>query len=214
MGGIRKIRKKYSRPSHPWQGARIESENVLVKKYGLVKKKELWKMGAILKNFKDQSKRLSTLTGDQAEKEKYQLFTKLKSIGLLKEGESSDAILGLTLENVLDRRLQTIVFKKGLAKSMKQSRQFILHGHISVNSRRLTVPSFLVPAAMENTISFSAKSSLYSIDNPERIKEETPKDRIVVQEKKEESKEEKHERKEHKERKEYKKRAYKEHKGK
>ncbi|MDP7610203.1 MAG: 30S ribosomal protein S4, partial [Candidatus Woesearchaeota archaeon] len=44
MGDPKKQRKKYSKPSHPWQTERIEVEKVLMKEYGLKNKKEIWRV--------------------------------------------------------------------------------------------------------------------------------------------------------------------------
>ncbi|MCX8147636.1 MAG: 30S ribosomal protein S4, partial [Candidatus Woesearchaeota archaeon] len=82
----------------------------------------------MLKNFKDQAKNLIALSTPQAEKEKRQLIDKLKRYGLLKEDvQTLDPILDITLRDILERRLQTQVYKKGLARSINQARQFIVH---------------------------------------------------------------------------------------
>ena len=70
MGDPIKHRKKYSKPSHPWQRERIEEEKGIMKEYGLKNKKELWKMESKLKTFSQQAKRLITEKGEQAEKER------------------------------------------------------------------------------------------------------------------------------------------------
>lgn len=168
MGDPRKIRRKYEGPKHPWKKARIEEEKEIVKKYAPKNKKELWKMGTILKNFKHQAKKLSSLNTLQGEKETKQLLKKLNRMGLLKEGDNLASILVLTLENIMERRLQTLVFRKGLSRSIKQARQFITHGHIMVNSRVITSPSYLVLLPEEPTISFQEHSSFASADHPER----------------------------------------------
>jgi len=50
MGHPRKARKQYDTPSHPWNAARIKSENKLVVKYGLRTKKEVWKAETTIKD--------------------------------------------------------------------------------------------------------------------------------------------------------------------
>jgi small subunit ribosomal protein S4 len=173
MGSIKKIRKKYSKPAHPWRIARIEEENALSKQYGIPRKTELWKASSKLESFKNQTKTLSTLTTNQAGIERDKLFEKLRNYDLIKAGETSDAILGVTLHNILNRRLQTIVHKKGFAKSMKQARQLIIHRHILVNNKILTSPGYMVRVAEESTVEISPKSSFYDTNHPERIKEAT-----------------------------------------
>ncbi|MCX6707238.1 MAG: 30S ribosomal protein S4, partial [Candidatus Woesearchaeota archaeon] len=81
---------------------------------------------------------------------------------------SLDPILDLTLRDILERRLQTQVYKKCLARTVEQARQFIVHGHITVGGRKVTAPSYLVAAQEEMTLAFSANSTLNNIDHPER----------------------------------------------
>jgi small subunit ribosomal protein S4 len=172
MGDIKKIRKKYETPKHPWNRERIEIEGELKKQYGLKNKKEIWKMDSKLRNFKDQVKSLSTRTDAQGNKEKLLLTAKLIRLGLLKESEPIDKVLSLEVKDILERRLQTLLHKKLLARSVGQARQFIVHGHIRVNESKITAPGYIVKASEENAIQFSATSALYDKDHPERFKEE------------------------------------------
>ncbi len=172
MGDIKKIRKKYSKPSHPWRATRIEEENKICKEYGIPQKTELWKAIAKLQSFKNQTKKLAALVTKQAEKEKQNLLTKLQSYNLIKPEEGTDAILGITLAHLLDRRLQTIVYKKHLARTIKQARQLITQRHILINDKIVTSPSYLVKVSEEAQIAISPKSPLYAQDHPERSTEE------------------------------------------
>ena len=92
-------------------------------------------------------------------REEPKLLTHLGKLGLVQMEQSSlDDVLSLTVENVLERRLQTLVWKRGLAKSPYQARQLISHGHIALNQRRMTVPSYLVEATEEGSLSYSPGS--------------------------------------------------------
>ncbi|MCQ4335807.1 MAG: 30S ribosomal protein S4, partial [Sulfolobales archaeon] len=51
-------------------------------------------------------------------------------------------------------RLQTIVFKKGLARTIHQARQLIVHGHIAIGGRRVTSPGYIVKKSEEDLIDF------------------------------------------------------------
>jgi small subunit ribosomal protein S4 len=168
MGDPKKTRKKYSPPSHPWQKERIEEETELNNKYAFKNKKEIWKMNSKLKGYKQQAKKLSSETSKQAEKEKALLLKKLNSLGLLKEGDNLDSILVLKLGDLMERRLQSMVFKKGLARTMKQARQFITHGHIEIKNNVVTSPSYLVRTIEENGIKFKSNTALAKADHPER----------------------------------------------
>ncbi len=199
MGDPRKARKQYRTPTHPWQKARLEEENKLAIDYGLKNKEEIWKIGSILSNFTHQSKKLVTLSGAQAEKEKTNMIKKLKRIGLLKESQNFDDILSLTIKDVLERRLQTLVHRKGLARTMKQARQMITHSQIMVGKKKIESPSYIVGIDEENTISFNARSPFSSQDHPEIAVKENQKKKADKKEEKKESKDKKEEPEEKKE---------------
>jgi small subunit ribosomal protein S4 len=169
MGDPKKIRKKYNPPRHPWIKAKIESEKLIRLEFGTANKKEIWKMETILKNFKTQAKNLIIGGTKQAEIETQHLFRRVKELGLIKEEVNFDSILGLTLNDIMNRRLQTLVCKKGLARTVKQARQFIVHQHVLVNGKKITSPSYLVSIKDEASLEFTTKSPLYDINHPERV---------------------------------------------
>jgi len=151
---MKRQRKKYSTPTHPWQKDRMDAEDRLLRRYGLRRKQEIWRAETLLRNFRRQARRLLTLSGPQAELETKQLLERLKKLGLLKEGAKLEDVLGLTVEDLLERRLQTLVFKRGLARTPRQARQLVVHGHVRVGDRKVTAPSYLVPVDEESEISF------------------------------------------------------------
>lgn len=171
MGDPKKRRKKFAKPHHPWLKERIDEERKLIADYGFKNKREVWKMGSILRNFSNQAKKLIALKTPQAEKEKKQLLHKLQTLGLVEKTANLEDILGLSLRDLFERRLQTIVFRKGLARSVNQARQFITHGHITVGANKITVPSYLVSKKEEETIAFSPSSGLADVSHPERAAE-------------------------------------------
>ncbi len=146
-----------------------------MREYGFRNKKEIWRMKSMLMNFVNQTRRLIADTSKQGEKEKKQLLDKLSSLGLIKKTSKFEDVLGLTPKDIMERRLQTLVFKKGLAKSVKQARQFIVHGHINIGEKKVTAPSCLVLSEEEPKISFSSLSQLSSSDHPERFVNEAGK---------------------------------------
>lgn len=174
MGDPKRIRSKYQTPVHPWQKERLEHEKSLVQQYGLSKKTEVYKADSKLKKFKRIAKSLVSKPGEQAAKEKQQLFDKLKSLNLLQE-ESLDMVLGLKIEQLLERRLQTILVRKGLARTINQARQMIVHRHVLVNGKMITSPSYLVNIAEENNISFYPGSKFSDEEHPERKQPEPVK---------------------------------------
>ncbi len=172
MGDIKKLRKKYTPPRHPWQGPRINAEKVLVKEYGLKNKREIYKTQSLLRNFSKQAKNLIAYKTEQSEKEKKQLFDKLANIGLLHKDADLEQVLGLTIDKLLERRLQTLVYKKGLSRSVVQARQFITHGHIAIKGQKVNIPGYLVKAEEETHVEFVKNSNLSSAEHPERVVKE------------------------------------------
>jgi small subunit ribosomal protein S4 len=179
MGDPRKIKSKYAGPGHPWQRARLEEERGLVREYGLATKRELWKANSKLKTFANQAKRLIALRTVQADLEKKQLLDRVARLGLLKSGAKLDDVLAITLKDLLNRRLQTLVLKKGMARTPRQSRQFIVHEHVMIGPKKISAPSYLVPVEEEAQISFVANSSLASVEHPERAIKSKPKSMIA-----------------------------------
>jgi small subunit ribosomal protein S4 len=168
---MRRARKQYATPNHPWNKERIEAEAQLVRGYGLKNKKEIYKATFILRNFRSQAKRLSARRSDQDAREEAQLLGRLRRLGLIGPEDSLDAVLGLQVEALLERRLQTVVFRKGLAKSMKQSRQFIAHAHIAIDGVKITAPGHLVSLEEQEKLMFRERSSLADEEHPERARE-------------------------------------------
>ncbi len=169
MGDPKKFRKKYETPIHPWNKKQIDEEKILVKEYGLAKKKEIMVAEHFLKKYMGIAKRLIASQTAQGKVEKKQVLNKLQGLGLISVNAELDNLLGLELKDVLERRLQSIVYRLGLAHSMKQARQFIVHRHIMVGDKEITAPSYLVSLSEENKIMFKPKSSLADEEHPERI---------------------------------------------
>ena len=167
MGDPRKARKKYSTPSHPYEKDRIEEENKLIKDYGLKNKREIWKAESQLKKYRTVARTLQADRSDSSDGKKKDLLAKLSSLKLVGDGATLDDVLGLTITNFLDRRLQTIVFKKGLSTTPKQARQFIVHGLISVNGRKVTVPGYVVRGSEEGHIGYYGKAP--QLKPPEQV---------------------------------------------
>ena len=176
MGDPKFSRKSYDTPSHPWQGERIKAEVVLVNQFGLKNKTEVWKAQSVLRNFRKQARELQALlrTGDaQAKRESDALIAKCGRMGVLPlEGATLNDILVLKEEDILGRRLQTIVFEKGMASTVKQARQMIVHGHIFMNGHRVTVPGYIVLRDEEPSIEYAPASPFTDEMHPMRISAE------------------------------------------
>ena len=176
MGDPKFSRKAYDTPSHPWQGERIKAEAVIVTKYGLKNKTEVWKAQTILRNFRRQSRELQARLRDGEEQAKVEtdaLLTKCARIGVLPvDGASLNNILTLNEESILARRLQTIVFEKGMATTIGQARQMIVHGHVFMNNHKVTVPGYIVTRMEESSIEYNPASPFNDEMHPMRISAE------------------------------------------
>ena len=176
MGDPKFSRRSYDTPSHPWQGERIKAEVVLVNQYGLKNKTEVWKAQSVLRNFRKQSRELQARlrSGDaQAKIEADALLNKCSKIGVLPvEGATLNDILTLSEENILSRRLQTLVFEKGMASTVGQARQMIVHGHIFMNGHRVTIPGYIVTRYEESSIMYDPASPFNDEMHPRRISAE------------------------------------------
>ncbi|MDD5178410.1 MAG: 30S ribosomal protein S4 [Candidatus Nanoarchaeia archaeon] len=191
MGDPRKARKKYQTPAHPWRKERIDAEKELSKTYGLPRKREIWKFSSELNRYKTQAKKLVAIYNEQSKKEQELLIKRLVRYGLLKGSATLDDVLGLDVKDLLERRLQTLVYKKGLARTIDQARQLIVHGHIFVNGQKVTVPSFLVSAEDESKMIFNPRSSFNNEEHPERvIKKQEVKTQTKIEKKEKVNKEE------------------------
>lgn len=157
MGDPIRFKNQFRAPKKRWNKARIESEKEIKKTYGLKNKKELWRMEAILKNKRENARKLLALPLEQRLKREKELLEGLKKYGLVKDNAILDDVLSLKLEEILERRLQTIVMRKNLANTPKQARQFIVHGHISVDKQKMTTPSYLVTLNEESKIEYYGK---------------------------------------------------------
>jgi small subunit ribosomal protein S4 len=148
---IRK-KKRYSRPKKAYETARIKEENELLKKYGLKNKLEVWKTQAKVSYFRKRAMALAKLSSEEQEV----LFGKLRSLGL-KTNTTAD-VLALKIEDLLERRLPTVVFKKNLAKTTQEARQMVTHKRILIDNKVVDSPSFLVSVEEENKITLKKKA--------------------------------------------------------
>ena len=158
MGSPKKARKKYDTPPHPWNADRIKSENRLMSKYGLKNKKEIWKADTLVRNYSRSARYLLGFSQDEVEVPRRELLGHLVREGVLPEDAQLDSILDLTVEDILRRRLQTIVYQKGLARTAKEARMFIVHGHIAINGKKVDSPSYVVQKGEEDLIGFYRSS--------------------------------------------------------
>ncbi len=166
MGDPKRHRRKYVTPTRPWDKARLDRERQEVIKYGLRNKRELWRFQNLLRKYRRVARDLLAKInipgrgGEYAKAEAQRVIRRLQKIGVLPADATLDDILNLTVEGFMERRLQTMVYRQGLANTLLHSRQLITHGHIAVDGRKVTVPSYLVRKDEESSISYYQNSPL------------------------------------------------------
>ncbi len=139
-------RKIYNRPKKIYDSARIAEENELVKRYGLKNKKEIWKADFAISKMRNTAKKL--ITADEEKKKKFIEMQKERGFSV----NSIEEILGLSKEDYLKRRLQSIVASRGIARTPNQARQFITHKHITLNNNIINSPSHITTLKEEDTL--------------------------------------------------------------
>ncbi len=135
MGDPRKKRKLYEKPKKLWDKKRIQEEKSLREEFGLKNARELWRMQTILRKIRREARRLLSRKGKNVDERAEKLLKRVKKFLISKQDAGLDDVLALTTRDILARRLESIVLKKGFARTAKQARQFIVHGHIAINAR-------------------------------------------------------------------------------
>ena len=179
MGEPKFSRPRTQTPTHPWKQARIDEEHDLKERYGLKKvggMREIWREKSALRRHRNQAMKLigrvDSTEGHYA-KEKEQLLNSLTKKGLLQTGADVGAVLEINVEHMLSRRLQSVVYYKGLAPSMRAARNLIVHGHICIGDQRMTVPGYHVLKEEEDSLQYSENSPFVDPEHPFRKELET-----------------------------------------
>jgi len=152
MGDPKRQHRKFTRPYKRWDKNRIIEEHGLMRTYGLKNKKELWRARAELRRIRANARALLAASGEEKELREKELLSRLHRLGLLPKDATLDDVLSLDIRDILERRLQTMVWRKGLARTIYQARQFVVHGHVYVHGNRVTVPSYWVRRDEEGDI--------------------------------------------------------------
>ncbi|MBL6883662.1 30S ribosomal protein S4 [Euryarchaeota archaeon] len=178
MGDPKFARSKTQTPTHPWKQARIDEEHALKEKYGLKKvggMKEIWREKSSLRRHRNQAMKLigrvDTSEGHFA-REKTDLVNSLCRQGLLVDGASIDDVLQINVEHMLSRRLQSVVYYRGLAPSMRAARNMIVHGHISIGEQKMTVPGYHIRKLEEEDLNYASNSVYNDPNHPFRVEME------------------------------------------
>ncbi|KAJ0038526.1 hypothetical protein Pint_22710 [Pistacia integerrima] len=195
--------KTFKKPRRPYEKERLDAELRLVGEYGLRCKRELWRVQYALSRIRNAARELLTLDEKNPRRifEGEALLRRMNRYGLLDESQNKlDYVLALTVENFLERRLQTLVFKNGMAKSIHHARVLIRQRHIRlmavlikqtdklilvqrlclpmefiiVGRQVVNIPSFMVRMDSQKHIDFSITSP-FGGGRPGRVKRRNQK---------------------------------------
>ncbi|WWC73583.1 40S ribosomal protein uS4 [Kwoniella pini CBS 10737] len=157
----RKQSKTYKVPKRPYEAARLDAELKLAGEYGLRNKREIWRIQLTLSKIRRAARELLKLDDKDPKRlfEGNALIRRLVRIGVLDDTRMRlDYVLALKTEDFLERRLQTQVFKLGLAKSVHHARVLIRQRHIRVGKQIVNVPSFVVRLDSQKHIDYALHS--------------------------------------------------------
>jgi len=158
MGDPKKKHKTFNTPKRPYETEALMEELRIIGAYGLRNKRELWKAHTELSTLRGRARDLLSLGAEERAIREQALIEKLAHRGLVMENGRLEDVLTLSVEDLLERRLQTYIFRRGMSNSLFQSRQLITHGHISINGRKVTSPSYQIRITDEDTLNWAQGS--------------------------------------------------------
>ena len=157
---VKVLKKQYETPNEAWNQERMDKEAELTDQYGLGNKKEIYKAYSELRGFRRQARKL---IAEDDEEQKQDILRKANKLGLVKSDAGLEDLLTLSVEDILNRRLQTAVSRRGLADTPKEARQLVNHGHIKIDGEVVNVPSYRLTKEEEKNV---------ELDMPEPPQEE------------------------------------------
>jgi small subunit ribosomal protein S4 len=152
LGDPHKPKKTYHRPRRIWTIDQLNAELYILGTYGLRNKRELWKAQSEIARIRNQARALLAIPTEVRRDKELRLLGFLNRLGLVNESATLDDVLNLKIEDILERRLQTIVMRKIMSKSAIEARQIVSHRHVSVGSRTVNLPGYIVRKDEEQNI--------------------------------------------------------------
>jgi len=160
MGDPKYSRKVWKKPKRPLNYELKMEELKTLGTFGLRTKRELWKTRTELSRVRHQARLLLGLRQEVREEKEPVLMKSLARIGLVNAEATLDDVLNLGTDDLLSRRLQSIVTKKLGFKTPYQARQAVIHGHIMIGDRKINIPSYTVKVDEEDSIHFTPESKI------------------------------------------------------
>lgn len=160
---VKKLKQQYETPNEGWSEERIQREDELIEEFGLKNKKEIYKAESMLRGLRRQARKL---VSEQDEEQNKDLIEKARSLGLVKSDAELEDILTLNTTDILERRLQTAVNRKGYSDTVREARQLVTHGHVYIDGERVNIPGYLVTQDEEKEITVE-------LPEPEETEEES-----------------------------------------
>ena len=168
MGDPKKKHKLYKTPQAPYNTEMFVEDLKLLGAYGLRNKHELWRIRTMLSHYRRRARELLAMTSADRDALEKNLIGKMAEMGLITPNGSLDDILTMSVEDFMERRLQTFIFRKGMVKSLWQARQFITHGHIAIGGQEVSSPGYHVKVKDEQSIDYTDVSPYASKEHPLR----------------------------------------------
>lgn len=163
---MKRKHKIYSRPKRPFDKVRITEEAKIKEEFGLKNKKEIWRSDSAVKTIRRRAKNLISAKPEVQEK----LFERLRRIGL-KVNTIADA-LSLDKRDYLNRRLQTVLVAKKVARTPKHARQLIVHKKVLIGGKAVNSPSYIVPKDLEDKITLKLIKEKKKMEIKQEIQEQ------------------------------------------
>jgi len=138
---VKKLKKQYETPNEGWSEERIQREDELIEQFGLKTRKKFTKGESELRALRREARRL---VAEEDETQRKALINKANSLGFVQEDAGLEDILTLNVTDILNRRLQSAVSRRGYADTPKEARQIVTHGHVYVDGNRVNIPGYLL----------------------------------------------------------------------
>ena len=146
---VKKLTQTYETPNEGWSEERIQREHELTEEYGLQNKREIYKAQSELRSLRRQARNIFATQDDTQRKE---LLQKVQKLGLIPSDGQLEDILTLDVEDILDRRLQTAVNRRGHSDTATQARQLVTHGHVYIGDQKVTAPGYTLTKKEEKQL--------------------------------------------------------------